>query len=382
MNKHALVVGSQTAGLSGPIGDAERVATMLGKEGFRVDLRTTKALASRQGIVDGYRQLVSNAAGGAAVFYYSGHGVRALPSRTPPPGSRSSYQAIVPKDFEDSTEDRFLGITDVELSTMLALLTSKTANATVILDCCHSAAMSRGDVESRPKSLPVPSYLDLQRHIARVVEEDELPVDLLESLGNLKAVRLVAAGESQSAYERFVGDQMVGTFTESLLLALAEAKGQRVTWEGIGRFVRERVLGIHASQRADVEGPLRRYLFDVDEAPPSGAVGVVSAAGGALLRAGRLHGVRVGDGTRASRPGSSRSTRPRDRDREDHAGRCDERPRDARASGDAAHRRAGDPDQVDGARASRALARDGGGARTDPDRDRGQAPVRRPRRRR
>jgi len=48
----------------------------------------------------------------------------------------------------------------------------------------------------------------------------------------------------------------------------------------------------------EVEGPRRRYLFELEEAPRAGAVTIVPGdrPGQAVLRAGRLHGVRVGDG--------------------------------------------------------------------------------------
>ena len=62
MAKHALVVGSQTASLAGPIGDAEQMAAALEAAGFKIDLRTTAASASCAGI----RRSAGPAAGAAA----------------------------------------------------------------------------------------------------------------------------------------------------------------------------------------------------------------------------------------------------------------------------------------------------------------------------
>lgn len=305
MAKHALVVGSKTAGLEGPIGDAEQMAAALREVGFTIDLRTKADEASRDGILEGYERLIRNVEPeDAAVFYYSGHGTRVRPSDdragSATSGVPRALQALVPTDFERSTAGEFRGILDVELSVLLARLTDRTRNATVILDCCHSAAMSRdgalSDSVVRPKALLHPCYVDLEGHLARLRGQG-LATDLLAATGNPHAVRLVAAGQSESAFERSVGKVTVGTFTESLLLRLHDARGQRVTWDAVGKAVRERVLSIHATQRADIEGPRRRYLFETEEAPSNGAVAIIAGdqPRTGLLRAGRLHGVHKGD---------------------------------------------------------------------------------------
>src|SRR5882672_12578447 len=172
MAKHALVVGSKTAGLEGPIGDAERMAAALREVGFTIDLRTKADEASRDGILEGYERLIRNVEPeDSAVFYYSGHGARVRPSDdragSETSGVPRALQALVPTDFERSTADQFLGILDVELSVLLARLTARTRNATVILDCCHAAAMSR-DGAVRPKALLHPCYVDLEGHLARL----------------------------------------------------------------------------------------------------------------------------------------------------------------------------------------------------------------------
>lgn len=292
MANHALVVGSQTEGLEGPNRDAALVASALREVGFTVDLRNTPDSASRAGILDGYECLIANVGqkADAAVFYYSGHGGRAIATD---PAARP-LQCLVPTDFHRSTPDEFYGLLDIELSVLLARLTQRTPNATVILDCCHAAAMSR-DTIARPKALFHPAYVDLQNHLGRIAGTGSA-IDLDPS-GNPDAVRLVAAGQSQSAYERLVDGQAIGTFTEVLLAALREARGQRVTWDAVGRIVRERVLAIHPGQRADIEGPRRRYLFETVEAPRDGAVTIVTGElpRTAVLRAGRLHGLHPGD---------------------------------------------------------------------------------------
>src|SRR5689334_18580434 len=84
MTKRELVIGSQTGGLSGPIGDAERMAAMLEELGFddkEIELCVDAKTASRSGIIEGYRRLIERTQkGDAALVYYSGHGARVLSS--------------------------------------------------------------------------------------------------------------------------------------------------------------------------------------------------------------------------------------------------------------------------------------------------------------
>ena len=113
---------------------------------------------------------------------------------------------------------------------------------------------------------------------------------------NPDAVRLVAAAPEQSAYEytNAVG-QRVGLLTESFLLAMEEAEGQRVSWRSLGTRVRERVLSVVPYQRPEIEGPADRLLFEVDTVDLTGVLPVIVREGEPVLQGGRLLGVHVGD---------------------------------------------------------------------------------------
>src|SRR3954451_8056059 len=125
---------------------------LLERRGFEVRL-CAGGDATRAGILAAYERLISDVRDGdAALVYYSGHGGFARPGKAaaaqrvddleitgPPP----DLQFIVPVDYHESSETDFRGITAVELSVLLARLTERTHNATVVLDCCHSAHMSR-----------------------------------------------------------------------------------------------------------------------------------------------------------------------------------------------------------------------------------------------
>ena len=301
MVRRALVIGSQTGGLSGPYADARRIAEELRRWEFEdIDLRADKKKTSRAGILQGYRDLAAKTkAGDAVAIFYSGHGVRVAPASgtAVPAGARRAYQSIVPSDFDASAEGDFRGIVDVELSVLLAQLTAVTDNVTVLLDCCHAQGMSRR-LGVRPKSLVRDSFTDLAAHVARVTAAG-LAVDLLQPTGNESAVRVVATPATQLAFE-IVNDQgePIGALTEALLAGLAMSRGQRVTWEALEGFLRERLAASDLNQRPDVEGPRRRrYLFETEEAPRRTFYSIArgDSLTKATLRAGRIHGVRVGD---------------------------------------------------------------------------------------
>src|SRR3979490_713475 len=79
--------------------------------------------------------------GAVAVVYYCGHGCHAAIAQ-----EGRSWQCIAPTDLRDGTATDWRGIPAWELSIKQSQLTAKTRNVTVILDCCHSAQLSRSEV--------------------------------------------------------------------------------------------------------------------------------------------------------------------------------------------------------------------------------------------
>jgi caspase domain-containing protein len=309
MAKRAFVVGSETEGLSGANGDAERIAAAL-KDwyGFEVEL-CLGAGATRAGILAGYEWLIGASGGDdAALFYYSGHGAFA---EGPWPEGRGVKQAqcIVPVDYYETTDKAFHGILAQELSLLLARLTAKTENAAVVLDCCHASGMSR-DPTAKPKALQRPiktSFATLDAHAQKVLAEHGSKLAGLALGGNPHAVRVTATGLRNYAWE-YTNDagRRAGALTDALLLALDEAKGQLVTWEALGDRVREQVLARFPSQRPEIEGPARRLLFERTEGDATGSLALgYDAEGLHVLRGGRVHGVHEGDEYGLAAAGSS-----------------------------------------------------------------------------
>ncbi|HET9168744.1 MAG TPA: caspase family protein [Actinospica sp.] len=298
MTGHALLIGSETDGLTGVGNDLDLMEDALRPWAFAVR-RVTGPQATRDGILAAYRELIDTVQpGDPAVIYYSGHGGRV---EAPPPGTEGpslmDLQFIAPTDFHDSSPGDFRGITSVELSVLLKRLTDRTENATVILDCCHAAHMSRDRV-LRTKAVPRRAPYDVLRaHIEKLLAEGALPAGPLDPLGNRHAVRIVACEPEQSAFEYLgVDGETIGVLTESLAIALREAGSARVSWATVLGRVRRRVLDLSPFQRPEVEGPALRFLFDVaeDDAGPLTPLAALDD-GRAGVPCGALLDAQVGD---------------------------------------------------------------------------------------
>ena len=294
MVRRALLIGSTTGGLLGVESDVHAMHEALDGLGFEVAECTSRD-ATRTGIVDAYDRLISQiGAGDGALVYYSGHGGRTLPGGEAGRNVDAARQFLVPVDFEQSTDDDFRGILDIELSSLLARLTARTRNATVVLDCCHSARMSR-DASMMPRAWPRPWSTGVAAHVARLAREG-LDTQVMHVESNPNAVRLVACGPTESAFEYTNREgSRVGLFTESLVFALRQARGALVTWTEVMDLVRGRVLEMAPGQRPEAEGPATRFLFALDEPERMGVLGLARDQGAIVLTGGRIHGVACDD---------------------------------------------------------------------------------------
>jgi hypothetical protein len=299
MARKALLIGSQTGGLSGVHNDIESMAVALDRWGF-TSTRCQAADATRAGILDAYERLIKDASpDDAIVVYYSGHGgySRRHDQHTGAP-PKMALQFIVPTDFESSREGDFRGIMSVELSLLLARLTDKTKNVVVALDCCHAAHMSKDDGRGlRVRSLPrAVSYDVVAGHFEGLRKRVE--PSRYRQEGNLSAVRLVACSQEQAAYEYTnPAGVTTGMFTENLTraLSLAHAEGLRVSWASLTDRVRQGVLALMSSQRPDAEGPAGRLLFDTLDADTVATLPVLVSGDRVTLGGAALLGVHVGD---------------------------------------------------------------------------------------
>jgi hypothetical protein len=310
MTRKALLIGAQTNGLAGALNDVAAMVRALEPRGFQIEQLTGPA-ASRGGILDAYEKLIADAhPDDAFLVYYSGHGGLLKPPAgevagadgARPPATRPDLQFIVPDDYGDSGDDDFRGITGVELSVLLARLTTITPNATVVLDCCHAAHMSRHAglrVKSLLRQAPAHhhmTYENVRRHLTRLVS-DGLEVRRRDPSSNPHAVRVVACSPLQSAWEGTNRDGVeMGLLTDALSRALVETDGMRVSWSTLMDAVRREVQVFAPTQRPEAEGPSGRQPFETDDVDPLATLPVVVTDGDRIRLLGApLLDVRLGD---------------------------------------------------------------------------------------
>ncbi|KAI9035713.1 uncharacterized protein KD926_002964 [Aspergillus affinis] len=160
--QRALLIEAPFEGLNGTLYDAQSILRVLESKGFVAETCFGED-ATRSGIFQAWERLIfETTEDDAVVLYYSGDGGLVQS----PQGDKSvetdddtrpwRYQFLVPVDYNQSTEDDFRGILDVEISHVLRQLNERTRNVTVILDCCYSGRMFRAPMlegQARQKSL-------------------------------------------------------------------------------------------------------------------------------------------------------------------------------------------------------------------------------------
>ncbi|MCU0683392.1 MAG: caspase family protein [Polyangiaceae bacterium] len=293
--RKALVIGCDTFGLRGSAADAERAAIALEARGFRVEALTGDD-AKREAILARYDALIASARpDDAALVFFSGHGGLVANPMYRGGGGREPefFQFLVPADFGEGGGGPFRGVLSYELSLRLSRLTERTRNATVVLDCCHAAQMSR-HASLVPKALPLPIFAGLDDVLARL-PVDRAELASLDALGNPHALRLVACDIDQVAYERREHDDAFGLLTDAFVRALAEAGSAEPGWGVFLARVRELVGASSASQRPSLEGPSGRALFSLRASRRGGVLSLQRLGSELALGGGRLAGVAIGD---------------------------------------------------------------------------------------
>jgi hypothetical protein len=292
VRRRALLIGSRTGILAGVANDVRAMREALAGHGFETtDLQEREA--SYRGIRAAYRGLIEDtSAGDAAVVYFTGHGAR---YRNPGPGP-AWLRYLVPTDRALVDGDEFNGVLAEELSLLQAELTARTANVTVILDCCYAARMSRGPT-FLPKALTrSPSRGGAVigarwRRLRAAAQGVEPAAD-----SNPSAVRLVACGPEEVAYElppEHGGPQ--GALTAAVTDVLLRPGSAELSWDELIALVRPAVGDLVPGQRPDVEGPATRRLFSLAEKRRTGVLPVLVDGRTAYLPNPGLLGVTAGD---------------------------------------------------------------------------------------
>ncbi len=298
MTRRALLIGSQTFGLAGCEANVVLMQDVLASRGYSDIQVLTGPAAARDGITSGFEQLIAETnAADAVVIYYSGHG-----GRVPLPdwqvrqaaGQEAFAQFIVPYDMDETTAADFHGILSLELSRFQSRLTQITSNVTTILDCCHSGLMAR-DALLVPKALS--RYFPYEGALDKLAELEAVSSPVTGD-GNPHAVRVVACGPGQSAFEgasiRRPGARH-GLLTDALASLLTATDGSYVSWRTLADRLRAVITTVTVTQRPEVEGPSNRVPFTEEEDNNPGAVPVTVTGGQAWVEGAELLGVTAGD---------------------------------------------------------------------------------------
>jgi uncharacterized caspase-like protein len=189
-----VLVGVETcraASLRGPACDVEAMRRVLvgPRFGFSVDVLLDRD-ATRVGILQALeRMIAATCEGDVALFYFSGHGIRA---------------AICPHDYDRGLHD--LAITDVELASVFDRIVTRGARLTAILDCCFSGALHSpafvlagcsGDQIARNVKVGRARMGVFTHHLAAVMDGLAHGATNREVIASVQA-SIVASGEAQS----------------------------------------------------------------------------------------------------------------------------------------------------------------------------------------
>ncbi len=194
----------------------------------------TDAQATRQALIDGFRQHLGRAGpGDVALFYYSGHG-----SQAPSP---PEWRHLEPDGLDetlvcyDSRTRKSWDLADKELAQLIAGLAANGPQVTVVLDCCHSGTGTRiaaedsavarrapTDTRQRPASTFLLSPQEATA-FALSTGRDTLQTGGWFALPGGRHVVLSACRADETARELTLGGEQRGVFSFYLLETLKRA---------------------------------------------------------------------------------------------------------------------------------------------------------------
>jgi hypothetical protein len=156
--------------LEGSVNDVFLFSSVLQECGFQAeDIRVVlNERATAKGIMDRLEWLLDGAGkGDQRVFYYSGHGAQ-IPAYGADEKVDHQDECLVPYDF-DWTRER--AVVDDAIHGLYSQLPYDTRFA-MVLDCCHSGGMTRGDSLARIRGLTPPD--DIRHRMLRWDMEHEM----------------------------------------------------------------------------------------------------------------------------------------------------------------------------------------------------------------
>src|SRR5271166_76696 len=294
-NIHALLVGidayeSPVRPLRGCANDIRHFAELLSArvlaDGDRLHAELlTDAAATRQAIIEGFRQDLRRAkAGDLALFYYSGHGSQ---QKSPP-----EFWHLEPDRLDETLvchDSRQLGswdLADKELAQLIAEVAAGGAPVVVILDCCNSGSGTRAADDAGIRRVPLDgrerpmeTFLNGLIIPATRSAEAEKEAGWIE-LPQGRHILLAACRSDEEAKEYALGGIPRGVFSYFLGETLAQSGGgisYRELFKRVNALVRSHV----ALQSPQIE-PTDHAMFEENflggATPPRGSYFTLSHA--------------------------------------------------------------------------------------------------------
>ena len=286
-NIYALLVGideyvSPVPPLKGCVNDITAVKEYLegrvAADECQLHLRTLlNQDATRQAIIDGFRQHLCQASRDDVVFfYYAGHG----------------GQEDAPEEFWTLDPDRLnetlvcydsrrpggWDLADKELAKLIAEVAEKNPHITIIMDCCHSGSGTRGDLEGETAVRKAPidrRKRPLDSFIFSSAEADQLSASRSPeenptgwTLPRGKHIFLAACRDSELAKEYYGDGQSRGAFSYFFLDTLKKANGS-LTYRDLFKRTNALVRSKVTTQSPQIEATV---LSDLDQPFLGGAI--------------------------------------------------------------------------------------------------------------
>ena len=246
---------------------------------FNLHLRKlTDSQATRQAVIDGFRQHLKQAGSNDVVlFYYSGHGSQEqAPEEFWPIEPDKMNETLV---CWDSRTPEGLDLADKELALLIAEVEEKGAHFVIIMDCCHSGSGTRDAVQfnsirqapadTRLRSIDTYLFPAARMMEARArADESKGKTSGWQTLPHARHVLLAACQDVQTAKEHYAEGKSWGAFSFFLRDTLQSASST-LTYRDVFKQSQARVRASVRDQAPQLEAAVPD---DLDLAFLGGAV--------------------------------------------------------------------------------------------------------------